>query len=98
MKIELGDIAVEVVKKNIKNVHLSVYPPLGRVKISAPSHMKLETIRVYVISKFAWIKQQQLKFRHQDREPRREYLDRESHFLWESVICWRSLKAKLGPV
>jgi predicted metal-dependent hydrolase len=82
MKIELGDIAVEVVKKNIKNVHLSVYPPWGRVKISAPAHMKLETIRVYAISKLGWIKQQQMKFRRQERETRREYLDRERHFLW----------------
>lgn len=81
MKIELGDIAIEVVKKNIKNIHLSVHPPSGRVKISAPLHMKPETIRVYAISKLGWIKQQQLKFRSQDRETRREYLDRESHFL-----------------
>ena len=82
MRIELGDIAIEVVKKNIKNVHLSVYPPSGRVKISAPLHMKPETIRVYAISKLGWIKQQQLKFRGQERETPREYLDRESHFVW----------------
>ncbi len=82
MRIELGDIAIEVVQKDIKNVHLGVYPPSGRVKISAPLHMKLETIRVYAISKLGWIKQQQLKFRNQEREPPREYLDRESHFVW----------------
>jgi predicted metal-dependent hydrolase len=82
MKIELGDIAVEVVKKDIKNVHLSVYPPVGRVKISAPLRMKLETIRVYAISKLGWIKQQQKKLRGQERETSREYLDRESHYVW----------------
>src|ERR1039458_7481772 len=82
MKIELGDIAVEVVKKDIKNVHLSVYPPAGRVKISAPLRMKLETIRVYAISKLGWIKQQQKKLRGQERETPREYLDRESHYVW----------------
>ena len=82
MKIELGDIAVEVVKKDIKNVHLSVYPPAGRVKISAPLRMKLETIRVYAIAKLGWIKQQQKKLREQQRETPREYLDRESHYVW----------------
>jgi predicted metal-dependent hydrolase len=74
-KIELGEIAVEVVKKDIKNIHLSVYPPMGRVKISAPLRMKLETIRVYAISKLAWIKQQQRKLRGQQRETPREYLN-----------------------
>ena len=81
-RIALGDIAVEVVKKDIKNVHLSVYPPAGRVKISAPLRMKLETIRVYAISKLGWIKQQQKKLRGQERETPREYLDRESHYVW----------------
>ena len=81
-RIALGDIAVEVVKKGIKNVHLSVYPPAGRVKISAPLRMKLETIRVYAITKLGWIKQQQKKLREQRRETPREYLDRESHYVW----------------
>ena len=49
-KIELGEIAVEVVKKDIKNIHLSVHPPTGRVRISAPLRMNLETIRVFAIS------------------------------------------------
>ncbi len=80
--IELGEIAVEVVKKDIKNVHLSVYPPAGRVRISAPLRMNLETIRVFAISKLGWIKQQQKKLREQERETPREYLDRESHYVW----------------
>ena len=80
--VQLGNIAVDVVLKNIKNVHLSVYPPSGRVRISAPSRMSLDTIRVFAISKLDWIKQQQKKLREQDRETPREYLDRESHFVW----------------
>jgi predicted metal-dependent hydrolase len=80
--IQLGDIQVDVVLKDIKNVHLSVYPPTGKVRISAPSRMKLDTIRLYAISKLGWIKQQQRKLREQDREPPREFLDRESHYLW----------------
>jgi predicted metal-dependent hydrolase len=82
MKIDLGGIAVEVVKKDIKNVHLSVYPPAGRVRISAPLRMNLDTIRVFAISKLGWIKQQQKTLREQERETPREYLDRESHYVW----------------
>lgn len=80
--LRLGDIAVDVILKDIKNVHLSVYPPKGRVRISAPKRMSVDTIRVYAVSKLDWIKQQQMKLREQERESRREYLDRESHYLW----------------
>ena len=73
---------MDVVLKDIKNIHLSVYPPTGRVRISAPSHMSLDTIRVFAISKLGWIKQQQKKLREQERETPREYLDRESHYVW----------------
>lgn len=78
----LGDMAVDVVFKDIKNVHLSVYPPTGRVRISAPSRMKLDTIRVFAISKLAWIRQQQKKLLAQEREAAREFIDRESHYVW----------------
>src|ERR1700685_323514 len=81
-KIALGEIHVDVVKKDIKNVHLSVYPPTGKVRISAPLRMDLETIRLFAISKLGWIKQQQRKVTEQEREPPREYLDRESHYVW----------------
>lgn len=80
--IQLGDITVEVVKKDIKNVHLSVYPPAGTVRISAPLRMNTDAIRLFAISKLRWIKQQQRKLQAQDREVRHEYLNRESHFLW----------------
>jgi predicted metal-dependent hydrolase len=79
-QITLGDICVDVVHKNIKNVHLSVYPPTGRVRISAPLHMSLDTIRVFAISKLGWIKKQQNKFSKQERETPREYITRESHY------------------
>ena len=82
MRFQLGEIAVEVVLKDIKNIHLSVYPPAGKVRISAPSRMTLDTIRVFAISKLGWIKQQQERLRGQERETPREYLDRESHLIW----------------
>ncbi len=81
-QVKLGDIEVDVVLKDIKNVHLSVYPPTGRVRISAPTRMNIETIRVFAISKLDWIKQQQTKLREQERETPRDYVDRESHYVW----------------
>lgn len=79
-QIKLGEITVDVVRKDIKNIHLSVYPPTGRVRISAPSRIKLETIRVYAVSKLGWIKKQQEKLRSQERETPRDYITRESHY------------------
>ena len=79
---ELGDIPVDVVLKDIKNIHLSVYPPHGAVRIAAPLRMNLDTIRVFAISKLGWIKQQQKKLREQERESAREHIERESHYIW----------------
>lgn len=96
-QVQLGDIAVEVVKKDIKNVHLSVHPPTGKVRISAPLRMKIETIRVFAISKLGWIKQQQEKLRGQEREPPREYLDRESHYFWGKRYLLRVVEDEEAP-
>lgn len=93
----LGNIAVDVVFKDIKNVHLSVYPPTGRVRISAPSRMRLDTIRVFAISKLAWIKQQQKKLLGQERETPREYLDRESHYVWGKRYLLRVVLCNGAP-
>jgi predicted metal-dependent hydrolase len=79
-QIQLGSITVDVVLKDIKNVHLSVYPPNGRVRIAAPLRMKIDTIRIYALSKLSWIKKQQQKFQLQVREAPREFLNRESHY------------------
>jgi predicted metal-dependent hydrolase len=96
-KIELGEIAVDVVKKDIKNVHLSVYPPTGKVRISAPLRMDLDTIRVFAISKLGWIKQQQKKIGEQEREPPREYLDRESHYIWGKRYLLKIVEKDAAP-
>jgi predicted metal-dependent hydrolase len=81
-RIQLGDIPVDVIRKDIKNVHLSVHPPTGRVRIAAPERMSLDTVRVFAIAKVPWIKKQQRKLREQERETPREYIDRESHYVW----------------
>ena len=97
MQVKLGDIAVDVVLKDIKNVHLSVHPPTGRVTISAPSRMSLDTIRVFAISKLSWIKQQQRKLQEQERETPREYLDRESHYVWGKRYLLKVIEADQPP-
>ena len=79
-QIELGDLTIDVVQKDIKNIHLSVYPPIGKVRIAAPTRLDLENIRVFAISKLGWIRKQQAKITSQEREPKREYKTRESHY------------------
>jgi predicted metal-dependent hydrolase len=96
-RIELGDIRVDVTLKDIKNIHLSVHPPAGQVRISAPRRMSLDTIRVFAISKLEWIKQQQAKLRGQERESPREYLDRESHYLWGKRYLLTVVEADAPP-
>src|SRR6266540_5710056 len=96
-QIDVGGISVDVVFKDIKNVHLSVHPPTGRVRIAAPTRMKLDTIRVYAISKINWIKKHQRKFREQERETRREYLDRESHYVWGKRYLLKVKQEKRTP-
>jgi len=96
--IKLGEVAVDVVKKDIKNIHLSVYPPTGRVRISAPTRMSLETIRLFAISKLGWIKQHQKKLRQQEREAPREYLDRESHYVWGKRYLLKIVESEGAPL
>lgn len=80
--IELGDICITLTRKSIKNVHLSVHPPDGRVTLAAPLETRLEVARAYAISKLGWIREQQAKLRNQARETPRQYVERESHYLW----------------
>lgn len=96
-QIDLGEMRIDVVRKDIKNVHLSVYPPAGRVRISAPSRMSLDTIRVFAISKLGWIRKQQRKLREQERETPREYIDRESHYLWGNRYLLQVIYRKGAP-
>ena len=95
-RFKLGDIAVEVVFKDIKNVHLSVHPPTGRVSISAPKRMSLDTIRVFAISKLDWIRQQQKKLREQERETRGNTWTARATTSGASATCCRSSSSD-GP-
>jgi len=81
-RIELGDIVIALTRKAIKNVHLSVHPPDGRVTMSAPAGTRPEVARAYAISKLGWIREQQARLRGQARETPRQFVERESHYLW----------------
>lgn len=76
----VGGLAVEVVRKDIKNLHLGVYPPAGRVRIAAPVSMGDESIRLAVVEKLAWIKRQRAAFAQQPRQSTREMVSGESHY------------------
>lgn len=80
--IHLGDISIAVTRKDIKNVHLSVHPPDGRVTLAAPTSTRLEVARAYVISRLLWIRAQQKKLACQAREAPRQFVERESHYVW----------------
>lgn len=79
-RITVSGITVEVVRKDIKNLHLGVYPPHGRVRVAAPLVLKDEAIRLAVIDKLGWIKRQRKKFADQPRQSQREMVNGESHY------------------
>lgn len=78
--ITIEDIQIEIVKKNIKNLYLSVHPPYGRVRIAAPIMMDDEAIRIFAISKLKWIKKQRSKYREQERQSEGKFVSGESHY------------------
>ncbi len=80
--LQLGDISIQLTRKAVKHVHLSVHPPEGRVSLVAPTRTRMEVARAYAISKLMWIRTQRAKFSEQARESPRRFIARESHYLW----------------
>ena len=78
--IEVAGTPVEIVRKHVKNLHIGVYPPSGRVRVAAPLHFDDDTLRMAVISRLPWIRRKQAEFRHQDRQSQREFVSGESHY------------------
>ena len=79
-RIIVSGIEVEVVRKDIKNLHVGVYPPDGRVRVAAPLLVDDDAVRLAVISRLDWVKRQRARFQAQERQSAREYVDRESHY------------------
>lgn len=80
--IHVGEIPITVIIKDVRNVHLSVHPPDGHVTLVAPASTRLNVARAYAISKLNWIREQQHKLKSQARETPRQFIERESHYLW----------------
>lgn len=97
-RLVLGDVAIEVVRKDIRNLHLSVHPPTGAVRITAPRELDAQVIRAFAIRKLAWIRAQQRKLRAQEREPRRLHLDRESHYVWGRRVLLKVVETEAAPL
>jgi predicted metal-dependent hydrolase len=81
-RIQLGEITMELLRKDIKNIYLRVLPPAGNVRISAPRRMGMESIHAFATSKIAWIKKQQKRLQQQELESHREYMNGETHYVW----------------
>lgn len=78
--IEVSGLKVELVRKDIKNLHVGVYPPNGRVRVAAPNRLNDEAIRLAVISRLGWIRRKQEDFKKQIRQSEREMVTGESHY------------------
>lgn len=79
-QIKVSGLTVDVVRKDIKNLHLAVYPPIGRVRVAAPLRVSDEAVRLAVVSRLGWIKKQKSKFTSQARQSEREFVSGESHY------------------
>lgn len=79
-QITVGGVRVQVLSKDIKNLHLGVYPPHGRVRVAAPLRVSDNAVRLAVVGKLGWIKRQRAKFDAQPRQSRREMVSGESHY------------------
>jgi predicted metal-dependent hydrolase len=79
-QITVSGLRVDVVRKRIKNLHLGVYPPHGRVRVAAPLTVSDEAVRLAVVTRMGWIKRQRAKFDAQSRQSARAFVSGETHF------------------
>lgn len=79
-QITVNNIVIDVIRKDIKNLHLAVYPPNGRVRIAAPLKVDDDAVRLFAISKLSWIKKNQAKFVNQERQTERKFISGETHY------------------
>jgi predicted metal-dependent hydrolase len=96
-RIVLGEVQIETVYKAVKNVHLTVHPPNGRVTLVAPIGTRPEVARAYAISKLGWIRQQKAGLKAQARETPRQHVTRETHYLWGRRYLMRVVELDAKP-
>ena len=92
-----SQLSIDVVRKDIKNMHLAVYPPTGRVRIAAPLRIDDEAVRLFAISKISWIRKHQRNFVAQDRQPPRQFKERESHYFQGKRYLLRIIEQEAPP-
>lgn len=97
MNIKIGEIAITLERKKIKNMYLKVRPPKGEVLICAPETMNIEMIRAFAIKKLSWIKKQQKTIQSQVREIPRDYTEKESHYLWGERYLLKIIESHQPP-
>src|SRR2546425_12913689 len=95
--ITVSGLRVEIVRKNIKNLHLGVYPPTGRVRVAAPLRVSNEAVRLAVVGKLGWIRRQQTRFELQPRQSEREMVSGESHYFSGQRYRIRLCAAAMAP-
>ena len=95
--ITIGNIIIDLVRKDIKNIHLAVYPPTGRVRIAAPLRVNKDAVRLFALSKMGWIKRNQRKFEEHERQSPREYKNRESHYFQGKRYLLNIIEADAPP-
>lgn len=95
--IELGDLTISMAFKAIKNVHLTVLPPEGKVTLVAPLGTRPEVARAYAITKLQWIRQQQAMLNAQARETPRQFIERETHHVWGRRYLMTVVEADVKP-
>ena len=95
--ITVSNITIDVVRKDIKNIHLAVYPPTGRVRIAAPLSINEDAIRLFAVSKLIWIKRHQRQFDGQARTTPRAYKERESHYYKGSRYLLNVIETEAPP-
>ena len=93
----IGDFTIDVIRKDIKNLHLAVYPPDGRIRIATPLNLDDDAVRLFAISKLAWIKRKQRKFKNQERQSPRTFVERESHYFRGTRYLLRVTEHKASP-
>jgi predicted metal-dependent hydrolase len=96
-QLQIGTLSVVVTHKPIKHLHLSVLPPHGSVRISAPEGMSSDHVRAYTIGKLGWIRRQQLSFASQPRESPRLVVERETQHLWGQRLLLQIQEVQAAP-
>lgn len=95
--MQVGGVKVQVVRKPIKNLHLGVYPPNGRVRVAAPLAVSNDAVRLAVVDKLGWVNRQKKKFANQPRQSARGMVTGESHYFLGRAFRLRLVKMKRGP-